>query len=127
MSLIARAAELLNEVLAGVPGLTVHTDPQAAVVPPALIVGAPTLGWVSYGNHPDPSQATFPVHLVESMDAETMPRLWDLLPQVAQAIDADPDLTVLDAVPTTWPGLSPEQASRPAYRINVEVNLAAAR
>lgn len=125
MSIIARAAELLNEVLGTIPGLTVHTDPQAAVVPPALIVGSPTLRWVSYSA--EPSEATFPVHLIESMDAETMTRFWDLLPQVAEVIDADSDLTVIDAVPTTWPGLSPEQASRPAYRINVEVNLAAAR
>lgn len=120
MSAVARAAELLAEVLGHVPGVTVHKDPSAAVTAtPAVIVGPPRLFWEAYTH--EPSRAEFPVYLIESMNELTMTRLWNLLPAVTEAIDQHTNATVLSAVPTPW--ASAENPSLPSYNITVEVSL----
>lgn len=124
MSAVARAAELIAETLRTVEGLTVLTDPSSAVsgVTPAAVVGAPTLRFRAYDTQP--SEATFPVTIVESLDQSTLDRLWDLLPLVVETLCGESDVTTLEEVtPTVWPSDRPNQEPMPAYQLTAEVNL----
>lgn len=123
---VALAAQMLAETLGEVAGLSVFTDPMTPVsgVTPAAVIGAPTLMWRTYQRGGQPSDATFPVHLVESLDENTMTRLWDLLPLVVEVLDGDSRITTTGQVtPTVWPSDRPNQEPAPAYLITAEVNL----
>jgi hypothetical protein len=117
---VAQAAQLLAEVLDRVDGLTVHTDPSAAVVTmPAAVVGPPALFWEAYSL--SPTRAEFPVHLIESTDELTMERVWDLIPTVSEALDEEANATVLRAVPSQWAAAEADRL--PSYVLTVEVRI----
>jgi hypothetical protein len=99
-------------------GQDVHHSVVAAPVPPAAVVGAPSLFWEGYVL--TPTRAQFPVYLVEYKDDDTLDRLLDRVPVVAGALDEEPDMIVIGATPTTYAAGSDEF---PAYNVTVEVSL----
>ena len=114
MSAVAEAAGALLEALQGVAGARVYSDPGATLDPPALLLGPPSLTWETVCS--DPTSARFIVYVVVKVSERAMEQLWELVPEVAQAIDATTDATVRQADPGTWKDL-------PAYEIQVEVSL----
>lgn len=96
-----------------------HTDPGAAVDPPALVIGPPQATWSGYGA--GPNMARFLVHVIVPADERALERLLDLVPQVATALEAsDVDITVTQADPARWPAGG---IDLPAYEITTEVAL----
>lgn len=118
MSAVKIAAEALQTAAKGVAGVRVHTDLGAAVDPPATIVGPPALTWE--GACVEPTEAQFPVWVVEAADERAMERLWERVPLVSEALDGAEDATVRRADPGTYPTGGVEL---PAYVITVDVAL----
>lgn len=118
MSVIEDTAAALRGALKTVNGIRVYEDPGAVSDPPAAVVGPPTLRWE--GPCAEPSSATFTVYLIAKADGRAMPRLYELIPKVAVAIDS-----VTDAVITTaQPGFFSAGGSElPTYELTVSVGL----
>lgn len=117
MSLISDAAAELEAALRTVSGLRVYTDPGAVIDPPGAVLGPPSLAWET--PCADPTSATFLVVVVVSADDRAMPRLWELTPLVAAAVDQVRGAVVLRAAPGSWATNTP----LPCYEISVEVSL----
>jgi hypothetical protein len=115
---VGAAAEALAEALRTVEGLRVHTDPGALLDPPAAVVGPPALAWEGYDAAP--TSARFVVVVVVAMDERALPRLWDLVPLVAAAVDTVPDAVLRTADPGVW---SANGADLPSYELLIEVAL----
>jgi uracil phosphoribosyltransferase len=119
VSSIADAAKEIRAAIKLVPKVTVVTDPQAAIVPPAAILAPPTLSWDGY--QVEPTSATFRVIVAASKGSSTIEELWELVPAVAAAIDEHlHGASVRSANPTVW---TSAQNDYPAYEITVEVSL----
>lgn len=118
MTLVSDAAEALEAALRTVPGLRVYTDVGAAIDPPGAVVGPPSLTWGSVCA--EPSSATFLVAVVVAMDDRAMPRLWELVPQVATALETVSDAVVRRATPDVW---TSGTANLPSYAVFVEMSL----
>lgn len=100
----------------------VYRDPGAAVDPPAVIVGPPTLGWEAFAAAP--TTARFPLWVVVAASEFALPALWELVPRVAAAAEAMVSASLLDgpaaATPTTYHSGGVEL---PAYEMTIEVAL----
>lgn len=118
MSAVSEVADALLVALRTVPSLRASLDHGGAVSPPEAVVGPPRLAWEGYCT--GPTSATFRVALVVANTDHAMERLWDLMPQVAEAIDSVPDAAVTRADPGTF---SSGGSDLPAYDITVEVSL----
>lgn len=116
----AKLKAALDTVALEVETLRVHTDPDAVLDPPAVVIGPPVLTWSSYCVGSDPDEAKFPVVLAVKADSLAMERLWELVPTVAAALESVRDVTVSTAEPLTW---GPPDKSFPAYRFTVSVAL----
>lgn len=119
---VREAAEALETALEAVPKLQVYRDPGANVDPPAAVLGPPSLAWETYGDGTGvyPTSATFPVYVVTAADDRSLERLWELVPEVAAALES-----VADAVtPTADPGAyNTGGVQLPCYEILAEVSL----
>jgi hypothetical protein len=116
------AAELLVELVGQVqPTVPAQVDLTAVPVPPAVVVGPPTLAWQSLNPDGEPTEATFPLYYVSGYkDPLTAERFWATLTKVTEALDSDPRTCVLEAAPSNW---TAGGTDFPAYRITVEVAL----
>ncbi len=120
MSLTSDAAESLAKALNTVPDLSTTTDPGDALSsPPAAVLGAPRLTWET--GCLEPTGAQFPVFLVVDANEFAVERLWQLVEDVAKAVDQHmADAVVLSADPGTFPtGTS----QLPMYELTIEVSL----
>ncbi|MEV7263974.1 hypothetical protein AB0N38_10525 [Micromonospora aurantiaca] len=116
MSTVVEAAEALAAALRGVEGVRYVPDLAAVVEPPATALGPPALTWDAYCV--EPTEARFIAYVVVARDERALPRLWDLVPRVAAALDAVPDAVVRRADPGLYPS-----GELPCYQIQVEVSL----
>lgn len=116
--LITEAAEALVAALQTVDGVRSYTDLGAVVDPPATILGPPALSWQGIGS--TPAEARFLVIVAEQADDRAMPRLWDLVPRVAEALEDVQDAVVISATPGSWTTGGTEL---PCYEITVEISL----
>jgi hypothetical protein len=119
VSTVERAATALEGALATVPGLRVYTDPAAVVDPPAAVIGPPQLTWEAYSS--DPTSARFVVFVVVAQDERSMPRLWELVPQVVATVETLVDAVIRSPVnPGAW---TSGGTALPCYQIPIEVSL----
>lgn len=124
MSAIEDAAKALRQAAATVApttvtALRVHPDVGPGVEAPAVVVGVPALEWE--GICDGPTSAQFPVWVIVPNDlARADVRLFELVPLVADAIDAVPGASVRRADPGTYPTSS---GDLPAYQIQVDYSL----
>lgn len=123
MSTVAEAAAALRDALTTVEGVRPYTDIGGNLDPPAAIVGPPVLGWGAFAGQV--TSARFTVWIVVKADEMAQERLWQLVPAVAEAIEAEiPDAAVqagpTAAVPATFPTSSSEL---PGYQLTVEIVL----
>lgn len=123
-SVTTAVAELAEAVRTELPaadgGPRVYTDlaRSAAVAPPALAFGPPTFAWEVPGS--TPSSATLTAALVVAVTDQAEARLFALLPQVHEAIEAAPCAVVRRAVPGSF---DTEAGTLPAYLLEIEVSL----
>lgn len=116
---ISAAATAIVEALDTVDGVRSYTDLGAVVDPPATLLGPPALTWAGVGSAP--SEARFLVVVVVQADDRAMPRLWDLVPRVVEALEDNvQDAVVVSASPGVWTGGGTEL---PCYEITVEISL----
>lgn len=115
---IKPAAETLLTALRGVAGVRVYDDSGANVDPDAVVLGPPTLEWA--GVCPGPTSARWTVYVVVKASDRALQRLWDLVPAVADAVDAVPDAAVIRADPGVF---SAGGVDLPCYQIQVDVSL----
>lgn len=116
---VKEAAEALQAALKTVPGTRVYTDPSAMVDPPGLVIGPPRLQWQTMCT--GPTEAVFTVYVVTALNDRTLERLWELVPQVADAVDNNMyDAVVLRADPGVFPAGGPDL---PAYEMTIEISL----
>lgn len=115
MSAVADIAEALYAALAGVQGVRVYRDPAAPIDPPASVLAAPSLSWD--GPCHEPSTASFRVYVIVAMDDRALDRLWDLVPQVAEAVDTVPEAVVTRATPGVY---TSGGVDLPSYDLTVE-------
>lgn len=123
MSAVKDAAEELLAALRTVPDLRVHSDLGANLEPPAVILGAPALGWRSFCRQP--TSARFVVFIVVAADDRALESLWDLVPQVATAVEDNMQAAAVQdgpsaALPTTFYTAGVEL---PCYELTIEVDL----
>lgn len=114
---VVDATERLRAALVDA-GQNVHRSVVDAPVPPAVVIGAPSLFWEGFVL--EPTRAAFPVYVVESKDDDTLDRLLTRVPGVGAAVDEEPDMVVTGATPTTYAAGSDDW---PAYNVTVEVSL----
>jgi len=118
---VPEVAAALAEVLRQIDGLRVHTDPSATVVPPAVVIGPPALGWAGYCPDMAPTRARFALHLVLPSTSRTLELAWQMVPQVAGMAETVDGVTLADAEHQARPGVWPPDL--PAYQIDVDVAL----
>lgn len=127
MSAVADAAGRVLDRLTGLDGVRVEADPGASVSPPATaagdggataVLGPPALVWES--GCPDPTSARWVLYVVVDATDRSLPRLWELVPVVAAALDGDPGIAVLRADPGAYLTGGVEL---PCYEIQIEVSL----
>lgn len=112
----ARAA--IGAALTEVDGVRFYPDYGASIDPPATKVGLPALQFET--GCPDPTSATFVVHLIDAASDYGLDRLMDLVPSVVAAIESLPEAVVTSALPSVWGYGGPDL---PMYDITVEVAL----
>lgn len=118
MSAVADAAIALETALGTVTGDQTYRDPGANIVPPATILGPPALNWE--GGCVGPTSARFLVYAVVPSAEDSVERLWDLVVDVAAAIDEQTSAVVVLANPAVYmSGTTP----LPCYEIQVEAPL----
>lgn len=118
------AADALVDALATIDGLRVYRDLGATVEPPAVLIGAPALGWRSFGG-PAPTSARFPLFVVCAADEWALSTLWELVPRVAAAVESHVQAAAVQdgpaaAQPTT---VHTSGVELPAYELTIEVDL----
>jgi hypothetical protein len=91
------------------------------ITPPGAVLGPPALEFEGYCVDPLlPSSATFMVWAVVAADSWSMDRLWELVPQLAAAVETVPDAGVTRADPAVF---SAGDLELPAYTLTVPVTL----
>jgi hypothetical protein len=100
----------------GAQGVRTLRRPGVAGETPLAYVQPPTLSWDGF--EIDPTEAVFEVILAVAADEKAIERLFDLLPQVTNALDQAEDAVVKSAEPGVWRAGASEL---PAYFIRVEV------
>ena len=118
MSAIADAAVMLETALKGMDGVRAYRDPGANLQCPAAVLGPPALTWET--GCVGPTSARFLVYAVVDADERAVEKLWDLVDQVANAIDAT-DAVVVHADPAVY---TSGTRQLPCYEITTEVGLA---
>lgn len=118
MSTIIERLDGLSATLRGLEGIRYYSDRGAAIDPPAVVLGPPLLRWET--GCPEPTSATLLVIVAVPKDERAVPRLMELVPRVAAAVDALPWATVSRAVPGA---LQVGGDELPAYEIESEVDL----
>lgn len=118
MSAIREAAEALAEGLRTVEGVIVYTDPSATVDPPGIVVGPPRLTYEAYVQ--GATTAAFRVVAVVAQTEDSLPALWDLVPQIDAAIETVTDAVVTLAAPGQW---GEGTSTLPCYEFTVEMSL----
>jgi hypothetical protein len=103
-----------------IPDIRVYRDAgNVPVEPPGVVMGPPTFTWDGYAE--GPTEATMFIYLVVKYDDRVFSRLFDVIENVASAIDTRvPDASVVTAAPSTYPV---GQTSLPAYQFTVDINL----
>jgi hypothetical protein len=102
-----------------VPGLRVSIGLGPAVVPPAVIVGAPTLVWE--GSCGGPTSGSWPLYLVASLTEFSVDRLLSLIGPCVEAIEQETSAVVRNATPGIYP--AGQQGDLPCYLIETEMGL----
>lgn len=118
MNAITEMAAALTAALKTVPGCEVPDTQGANLDPPSLVLSPPALTWE--GLCSGPTSATWLVFVVVAAEERALERLWDLLPQVTDAIDAVTDAAVIRADPGAFRAGATDL---PCYEITVEVSL----
>jgi len=118
MSAIADAVAMLDAAAKTVPGVEVSTDLGAALNPPTVMISPPQLSWDGY--NVEPTEATFLVFVIVAFDDYAIEKLYQLVPQVAAALDANTDGSVRTAAPAVFQSGGHDY---PAYEITCEVPL----
>jgi hypothetical protein len=118
MSAIAEAAATILAALKGIEGVNATSDVGKTLDPPSLVLGPPALVW--QGVCAGPTSARWLVYVVVPADERALERLWELVPVVAAALDAMPDVSVIRADPGAYVNGSGEL---PCYEIQIEVSL----
>lgn len=113
---IAAIGEALAQVCATVPDLLVLRQPGVAGPPPLVYVPPASMTWDGYVAAP--TEAAFELVLAVAATPEAIASLYDLLPQVTEAVDnSDVDAVVKSAEPGLWRTGTTEL---PAYFIRIE-------
>lgn len=105
----------VKAAVAGVPGVTVYTDPAATLDPPGVVVGLPEMSGNGTYNTPLPNELTFHLYLVVTSDDTAQERLVTLLDQLSEVVFEATDFVVTQAQPGTY-------ADLPCYVLTVEGN-----
>lgn len=92
----------LKSAVAGVPGVTVYTDPGANIDPPGVVLGLPDLSGNGTYNTPLPNEATLHAYLIVAADDAAQERLVKLLDQLSLVVFEATDFVVTQAQPGTW-------------------------
>jgi hypothetical protein len=108
----------LKMALAGVPGLTVYTDPGANIDPPGAVVGLPDLSGEVY-NSPLPNEIQLSLYLIVKSDDTSEDRLVSLLDTVAEKLDESTDFVIRAAQPGIY---QTGGTDLPCYVVAVEGN-----
>lgn len=112
---IADAAAELEAALQTVSAVSVYRDPSATLAPPAAVLGPPALSWQT--GMTGPTSARFLVYVVVEADERAVERLWQLVAQVADAIDEHSDAVVIRADPAVFVSGG---GDLPCYELQVE-------
>jgi hypothetical protein len=118
MSLIRDAATELLAALKALDGVRVYSDPGAAIDPPGVVLGPPTVTWQAFAEFP--TDATFIVYAIVPFSDLSLESLWDLLPLVSEAVDTVTNAAVTTATPAFY---TAGGTDLPCYQITVEVSL----
>lgn len=118
MNAIADAVAALVAAAKTVAGVEASTDLGAELNPPTVMIGPPQLSWDGYNIAP--TQATFSVFVIVDFDEYAIEKLYKLVPQVAAALDANTDGSVISASPAVFQSGGHDM---PAYEITCEVPL----
>lgn len=118
MTTVKEAAEQLAAAATTVADVRVYTDPSDMLDPPAVVVGPP--GLLFEGPTSEPTSATFPVYVVEKLAARALEKLWQLVPEVSDALDQLDDVAVVRADPGVFRSGTTDL---PCYEITAEVSL----
>lgn len=118
MSVIADAVAALEAAAKTVAGVEASTDLGANLNPPTVMIGPPQLTWDGY--QVEPTEATFSVFVIVEFGEYAIEKLYKLVPQVAAALDANTDGSVISAAPAVFQSGGHDY---PAYEISVEVPL----
>lgn len=120
MSVVEETAALANLLQRGT-GVQVYTEPDAAVNPPAIMIGPPELSWTVF-NGEGPDQAKWLLYLIVSANGQSLAALEPLLTKVAAVLAGTPGApTITDsALPGSWKASG---AELPAYLVTLEGNV----
>lgn len=115
-----QACDQLVAALGTVAGLRVVAGLGMSLIPPVVIVDAPTLTWDGYCGG-GPSRATWTLFLLSDLTTFAAVELLSLIGTVATAIEKETSATVTTAVPGVYPG--GDQGDFPSYLITAEMEL----
>jgi hypothetical protein len=118
MSAVSDVSGTILAALEGVGGVNATADVGKTLDPPSLVLGPPALMW--QGVCSGPTSARWLVYAVVPADERALERLWELVPAVADALDALPDVSVIRADPGAYVNGGVEL---PCYEIQIEVSL----
>lgn len=122
MSAVAVAMVDLETELKEIPefGGAVARDPSAPLaVLPAIVMGPPEMLWATAC--PGPNDIRLILYVVVDADERALERMWDLVPIVANWVEANTDAVVVNPVsPGSYVSGTTEL---PAYKITIEVPL----
>ena len=110
----------LKAAVAGVPGVTVYTDPGATIDPPGVVVGLPEASGTGTYSTPLPNELRLNVYLVVAADDTAEDRLVKLLDQLSEVVFEATDFVVTQAQPGTW---QTSNTDLPCYVLTVEGNV----
>lgn len=124
MGTVKQAAEALEAALRTIDGLRVYRDRGAAIDPPAAIVNLPQLGWAGFCGSA-PNSARFRIDLVVRANERANEQLWELIPQVAAAVEQVPAATLapFEFAASGVMFTSGQETQLPGYEITVDVAL----
>lgn len=119
MSAVSDARDALEAAVADVEGLKVFRLGDSARTP-GFVLGPPVLGWSTACATSDPDRATFQAAIVAAVSSRAPDRLWDLVSEVAAAIETETRGTVAEARPIAY---ADGNTSLPAYELTIEIPL----